>query len=122
MNQEENLKFVERISPSMVEQIIELTVRLVFVVLFNDLPDLTGCDRLCFGDAILERMKKSFGRNERIERVFRRAVFQAASCGEEHAFWVESGNWLPKKENFSYATKKKLAEVFKFIHKAKDLQ
>ena len=105
----------------MVESVIEEMVRALFVSLFNDLPCLTGLNRICFGDAVLEQMKESFGRNERNERAFRRAVFQAASCGEEYAFWVKSGHWLPKKVDFSRAAEKKLGEVFVLIYKAKNL-
>ena len=101
MDQEKKLPYV-------IELIIEGLVSLHFQNLLNELPCLTGLNRLYFGAAALDEFNKDFWMNEFLLRIIRRSIFKTASCGEEYAPWVESGNGLPKKVDFPDCAKKKV--------------
>ena len=110
MDQEKKLPYV-------IELIIEELVSVIFQNRLNELPCLTGFNRLYFGAAVLDKFKEKGGIHECLLLVIRRSIFKTASCGKEYASWVGSGDGLPKKVDFPACAEKILANITEYIER-----
>ena len=107
----------EKKLPYAIELIIEGLVSVIFQNRLNELPCLTGLNRLYFGATVLDKFKEKGGIHECLLRVIRRSIFKTASCGEEYYSWVESGDGLPKKVDFPACAEKILANISEYIER-----